>query len=133
MPSTLTVPLKASVGTQTPQFRTVGEKFEVLADAWLDHQAGRSSLDLMHPAHQQIIGMGAAAIPHLLREVNRRSGNWFAALRAIAGESPVIPEGRGDFEAATAAWLDWGRRNGYRSADDDGSGGVVAHQPPDNP
>jgi hypothetical protein len=117
MSSTLTIPLKASVGTQTWHFSTAGEKFEALADAWLKHQAGRSTLDLMHPAHQQIVGMGAAAIPHLLCEVKQRSGNWFAALRAIARESPVPPESRGDFEAATAAWLEWGRRNGYRSAD----------------
>lgn len=103
----------AMLDGQTLEFRTQDEKFRWLAEKWLDSQSGRSRIDFNHPAHIQIIGMGPAAIPFLLVEIQSRSGHWFEALRAIVGTTPVSPEIRGDFEAVTAAWLKWGTENGY--------------------
>jgi hypothetical protein len=44
----------------------------------------------IHPAYQQIIGLGQPAVPLLLREVERRSGRWFWALKSITREDPVL-------------------------------------------
>ena len=39
---------------------------------------------LKHPAYQQIISMGEAALPLILRELERNKDHWFLALMAIA-------------------------------------------------
>ncbi len=67
----------------------------------------------MHPAYQQIIGMGQDAIPLILAEMKRKPGHWFWALKSITGEDPVLPEQRGRIKKMTEAWINWGRNQGY--------------------
>jgi hypothetical protein len=67
----------------------------------------------MHPAYQQIIGIGPAAVPLLLRELERDVDHWFWALKAITGVDPVPPASRGKVREMAAAWLRWGRDQGY--------------------
>ena len=95
--------------TQTPQ------EFDTLASEWKQETAHLSSPSMIagHPAYQKIIGMGLEAIPLILEDLKQSKAHWFLALRAIAGESPIRPEDRGDVDAMTDAWLDWGRRHGY--------------------
>ncbi len=57
--------------------------------------------------------MGKEAIPLILRDLEETRAQWFWALSSIAGESPIRPEDRGDVDAMTAAWLDWGKRRRY--------------------
>jgi len=68
----------------------------------------------IHPGYQQIIGLGKPAIPLLLREVERHSGRWFWALKAIAREDPVPPSQRGRTKKMIDAWLNWGKQQGYQ-------------------
>ena len=49
----------------------------------------------MHPAYQQIVGMGRSAVPFILKELANGPGHWFWALRAISGEDPVSSQGQG--------------------------------------
>ena len=100
-----------SVGTATG----IEAEFERLATEWKQESAHHSSIVTIaeHRAYQEIIGMGKDAIPFILRDLEESPSQWFWALRAIAGESPVRPEDRGDVDAMTAAWFDWGRRNFY--------------------
>lgn len=92
-------------------------QFEKLAQDW--HQATRfvSSLTDMiaHPAYQRIIGMGFAVVPLILERLRLEPDHWFWALKSITGEDPVPAEARGDVTAMGAAWLAWGRRQGYGS------------------
>ena len=67
----------------------------------------------MHPAYQQIIGMGKTAIPLILFEMMAKPGHWFWALKSITGEDPVSPEQRGDVNEMTQAWLRWGKEKRY--------------------
>ncbi len=62
----------------------------------------------MHPAYQQIIGMGKEAIPLILQELERTRGHWLWALFAITKQDPA-PEGA-TFDEAVDAWLEWGKR-----------------------
>ena len=95
----------------------LARRFQALAAEWKRDVAWSSSVaDIaMHPAYQQIIGMGPAAVPLLLRELEQRPDHWFWALRAITGIDPVSPEHRGYLSAMAKAWLAWGRQQGYIS------------------
>ncbi len=68
----------------------------------------------MHPAYQQIIGMGDAALPFIFQELRRDPDHWFWALKAITGEDPVAASDRGQLDKMTTAWLDWAGRHGQR-------------------
>ena len=90
--------------------------FTSLVNQWHEENRGVSSINQMsmHPAYQQIIGMGKAVIPLLLRELENKSGHWFWALKSISREDPVPSKYRGKVKEMTKAWLEWGRQRGYR-------------------
>ena len=90
-------------------------KFFDLKSRWETETAILSSITeiAMHPAYQQIIGMGQSAIPLILAEMNERPGHWFWALKSITGEDPVLPEQRGKIKEMTKTWLNWGREQGF--------------------
>jgi hypothetical protein len=91
------------------------QRFEGLVSQWQEATAFTSSVVemAMHPAYQQIIGLGPAAIPLLLNELEREPDHWFWALRAIAGENPVPVEDAGRVLKMAAVWVEWGRDRGY--------------------
>ena len=93
----------------------VQAEFERLAAEWKRETEHLSSPNAIaeHRAYQEIIGMGKEAIPMILRDLAKTRAPWFWALRSIARESPVRPEDRGDVEAMTYTWLDWGRLRHY--------------------
>ncbi|MGK7876269.1 MAG: DUF433 domain-containing protein [Xenococcaceae cyanobacterium] len=89
--------------------------FLELAQQWRRETRFISSTNeaAMHPAYQQIIGIGKEVVPLLLQELEKSSGRWFWALKSITREDPVPPEKRGKTKEMIKAWLDWGRRKGY--------------------
>ncbi len=93
--------------------RGIERDFETLANRWKADTRFLSSITdiAMHPAYQRIIGMGPAAVPYVLRELERQPSQWFWALRAITGVDPVADEDRGDVRAMAKTWLRWGRQN----------------------
>lgn len=106
--------IRACVSSQATS--EVADTFSRLAEAWQQATALVSSINekSMHPAYQQIIGMGNEALPLIFRELaNGEPDHWFWALRAITGEDPVSPEHRGDIDAMTRAWLQWARKKHY--------------------
>lgn len=90
-------------------------KFHSLAAAWRRETALQSSVTAiaMHPAYQQIIGLGERALPFIFQELCHEPDHWFWALQAITGENPV-PEGHvGDLEAMANDWLSWASTHHY--------------------
>ena len=89
-------------------------KFYRLKSQWEAETAFLSSLSdiAMHPAYQQIIGMGPVVIPLILREMKKEPGHWFWALKSITGDDPVPPAHRGKIKAMTEDWLVWGKEQG---------------------
>ena len=87
--------------------------FQELANQWRKETAHLSLAikKVMHPAYQRIIGLGPDAVPLILRELQRRSGHWFWALKAITGEDPAQPEDT--VSEAAQAWLQWGKERNY--------------------
>jgi hypothetical protein len=103
---------------QTPPAKpaeSLEEKFQRLASAWLAETAYvSSSSDLVaHPAFQEIVSLGPAVIPLLLRELEKRTGHWHRALRRITGVDPVPTAEGGNVARMAEAWLQWGRDHGY--------------------
>lgn len=90
------------------------EKFHSLAEAWRQDVRFTSSLTemILHPMYQRIIGMGLAAVPFLLRELEQKPDHWFWALTAITGADPVPAEDRGKLRKMAEAWLRWGKEQG---------------------
>jgi hypothetical protein len=88
--------------------------FDRLAQRWKQETALSSRVaDIaMHPAYQSIIGMGRAALPLILRDLEREPDHWFWALEAITGVNPVHAEHQGDIELMAMDWLQWGRARG---------------------
>lgn len=70
---------------------------------------------MTHPAFRQIIDLGPAVIPLMLRELSRVPSLGVWALPAITGADPVPPSDRGHLAAMTEAWLRRARENGYIS------------------
>lgn len=63
-----------------------------------------------HPAYQQIIFIGDAAVPYLLADLETNGPqDWFTALTTITGENPITEDIAGNMRAMTDAWLTWGR------------------------
>ena len=89
------------------------ERFSELAQRWRRETAAYSVVQkkVLHPAYQRIIGFGPAAIPLILRELQREPGHWFWALHALTGEDPAPTDAT--FHEAVEAWLKWGREHGY--------------------
>ena len=88
--------------------------FEELALSWAtdtDHLSSPVRLT-EHPAYRQIIGLGPAVLPLVLRDLAEHRRFWFPALNAITGENPVPDEAAGDVERMAEAWIGWGREHG---------------------
>ena len=90
-------------------------RFHRLKEKWDAETAFLSSVSdiVMHPAYQQIIGMGPAAIPFILREMSVKQGQWFWALKSVTNEDPVKSEHRGIVAEMSRAWLQWGKKRGF--------------------
>jgi plasmid stabilization system protein ParE len=110
MPS---IPSGRTAAAETKE--SLEERFDRLAAEWRAGTAYISSSSelVAHPAYREIVRLGTPVIPFLLRELERRSGHWHRALHDITGIDPVATEHRGNIEKAAAAWLEWGREQGY--------------------
>ena len=100
--------------TEAPSVSQTEKMFRALSDQWNAETAHISSFrDLfMHPAYQQIIGLGSEVVPALLRDLQRQPKLWFWALYSITRQNPVGNDGVGDIDKMTNAWIDWGRERG---------------------
>lgn len=91
-------------------------KFYYLMSVWKAERGPYSTMSrlAMHPAYQQIIGMGPVVIPLILEQLNSEEpDHWFWALRSITGEDPILPEHRGKLDKMAADWIQWGKEKGF--------------------
>ena len=93
----------------------LAERFRILADRWEDETRFLSNSEqvIAHPAHRAIVALGDPVVPLILDRMRAQGGHWFYALHAITGTNPVAREDRGVVAAMQAAWLQWGRDQGY--------------------
>jgi hypothetical protein len=113
MPDKEPTSVRGASGTAGPEWE---QRFADLVARWKRERGPYSSSARLaeHPAYQQIIGMGPEVIPLLLRELEREPDHWFRALHALTAADPVPAESRGKVREMAAAWLRWGRAQGYQ-------------------
>lgn len=100
---------------QTPP--ALRERFQRLAAEWKrqsQYMSNSAQMAMLRP-YQRIIGMGAAAVPLVLEELQREPDHWFWALEAVTEENPVGPEEAGIVRRMAQAWIEWGKQHGYCS------------------
>lgn len=90
-------------------------RFNQLCTQWVDETSHYSAIPeiVLHPAYQQIIGMGEKALPLIFSRLKDKPEHWFWALKSITGVDPVKPENRGKINAMRDDWMDWAREAGY--------------------
>jgi hypothetical protein len=90
-------------------------RFRELVIRWQAEVAPLSSTTarVQHHSYREIITLGPAVVPLLLRELEQRPNHWFAALRSLTGADPVAPSDRGKIGPMTEAWIKWGKEHGY--------------------
>ena len=94
----------------------IERRFRELEAAWDADTLVLSDADRIigHWAFQEIIRMGEAVIPLMLRDLERGPHQWVWALPRITGANPVPPADAGNLRTMADAWLRWGREHGYR-------------------
>ncbi|HEV3080764.1 MAG TPA: hypothetical protein VGY66_13330 [Gemmataceae bacterium] len=106
-----------SAAPVTPAGETLEQRVERLLCRWRTETAVLSSSTRItaHPAYQEIITLGEAALPFLFRDMERtRDGHLSKALAAITGNHPIPPEQRGRIRKIAETWLSWAKERGYR-------------------
>jgi len=109
-----TVPLKETLAA--PSTETIEDRFRRLEAIWTAETGFLSSYSdiVEHPAFQEIVQMGDAVVPLMLRDLEDRPQLWVWALSEITGANPVPVSDAGNIAKMSEAWLQWGRANGYR-------------------
>lgn len=119
-PESMSVPRQAktlrdrSTLAVSTRAKSVEERFSELAERW---RRGCGPYSVMrqlavHPAYQQIIGLGKEAVPCILAELERAPDWWFWALTSITGVDPVDLAHHGKLRLMAADWFRWARANG---------------------
>jgi len=94
------------------------EKFQTLAEEWKKSQRSSLAGDMArNPNYLRIIGMGEAAIPCILAQLQNEleagePDHWFMALWSITGENPIQPKNRGLIREMAKDWIRWGEQAG---------------------
>src|SRR5438046_2077003 len=106
-----TIPTKPT--PDTPPVETVEERFRRLEATWFaDLWFSSSPPELRtHPAFQEIISMGEAVVPLMLRDLEQAPHFWVWALHRITGADPVPVSDRGNLTKMSEAWVRWGREH----------------------
>lgn len=108
--------IPANSSAEAPATETVEDKFRRLERTWKAEVGFHSSTTILrnHPAFLEIITLGDAVVPLMLRDLEREPRLWVWALPRITGADPVEPADRGNIRKMSEAWVRWGKANGYR-------------------
>ena len=99
-----------------PPAESVEEHFRRLEAIWTAEVGHFSSPAVLcgHRAFREIISLGSAVVPLMLRDLEEQPRLWVWALPEITGANPVPVPDRGKIGKTSESWLRWGQENGYR-------------------
>ena len=101
----------------TPTAESVEQRVAQLLGCWRDETAYLSDSTRIqgHPAYQELIAIGAGALPSLFRDLEQtEDGHLSKALSDITGAEPLVKEEAGQMRKIAARWLRWAKDNDYR-------------------
>jgi hypothetical protein len=86
--------------------------FSRLLREWKDETEYATSVSeaALHPAYQQIIGLGPQVVPLIIRELAAELDHWFWALASITGLD--VAEGATTLADAATRWTEWAQAQG---------------------
>jgi hypothetical protein len=101
---------------EEPVEESVEQRFQRLAAIWEaeTHYLSDAHRIMEHPAFQEILRLGQAVVPLMLRDLEQKPRLWVWALPRITGDNPVTSSEGGNIRKMSEAWLRWGREKGYR-------------------
>ena len=93
---------------------TMEDRFRRLEHTWMSAVGHFSSPSVLceHPAFQEILSLGKAVVPLMLRDLEERPRLWVYALPQITGVNPVPEADRGNIRKMSEAWLRWSKESG---------------------
>ena len=106
-----------SLAPVSPVGETTEQRVERLLRRWRAETAVLSSSAQItgHPAYQELVSLGEAALPFLFRDMEHTlDGHLSKALAVITGSQPIPPEQRGQIRKIAETWLIWAREHGYQ-------------------
>lgn len=85
----------------------IDKRFEQLKQQWAEETRGLASVidRFMHPAYQQIIGLGTPVVTPMVLDLREGPEHWFWALNAIVGFDAAA--GCQTVDEAASRWVDW--------------------------
>ncbi len=102
-----TTPVKTNPALEPAE--SVEQRFRRLETLWNSETAYLSSdREIVgHAAFREIVSMGEAVVPLMLKDLAERPSLWVWALPEITGADPVPPSDRGSIRKMGQAWLQW--------------------------
>ena len=99
------------------QLELLVERFESLAHKWEMETMNISSphQKMRQKEMREIVKMGLAAVPLILKRIEDKGGFWFLALFEITGQNPVPTSAAGNLKKVNDAWIRWGRKYGKKT------------------
>ena len=100
----------------SPSTESIEQRFRRLELIWTAETGYLSDPNeiVNHPAFQEIIRLGDAVVPFMMRDLEERPRLWVWALPDITGADPAPAADRGNIRKMTEAWLRWGKEHGYQ-------------------
>lgn len=86
--------------------------FQEKLEAWLEETKFSSSMGLQFQSTQELINLGVASIPFLLREIMNHP-QLCIVMRAVVGADHGQAVTPGKMRAIAIAWRKWGKEAGY--------------------
>ena len=108
------VPAKQPLAS--PSVESIEQRFRRLESIWTAETGYLSAPSeiVNHPAFQEIIRLGDAVVPFMMRDLEERPRLWVWALSDITGADPVPAADRGNICKMSELWLRWGKEHGYQ-------------------
>ena len=106
---------RSATDLQVPDSETVEQRFRRLESKWRAETGHLSSPSAVinHAAFREIIGIGEAVVPLMLRDLAERPGLWVWALPEITRTNPLGADDHGKIARMSEAGVPWGREQGY--------------------
>lgn len=101
---------------QAESAEDLAARFAALTVRWKEECRHTSKIKTMKEclAYREIVAMGETVVPLILARLETAPSFLFLALGEITKINPVPKESAGKIDEMIAAWIAWGRANGYR-------------------
>jgi hypothetical protein len=110
---TTAAPAGDANGIQAESLEQRFRRLESLWNAETGHLSSATKI-MNHPAFREIVGLGEAVVPLMLRDLQEQPRLWVWALPEITGVNPLATQDAGNIGKMSETWLCWAKEHGYQ-------------------